>query len=212
MGWDSRIFRSELIGLQVNDRGTCSTSSGVHSTILVEIDESAFHLIAPGDLTPEERENIIQSLSDKVSEQETREVMKLHQLHAALRAVATETHDSSERSSNICLIDIITQYFSSDGLSATDLTEQGIPVISTTTDLSHEEEELILHNVATLVSRFRDHRFTGRAIACIFHGIPSPKFPALVWGSQKGFWRCHLDVDFPKLCQLATTKLLEIRK
>lgn len=227
MGWESRILRSELTGLQVNDRGTCSVPSGGggRSSVVVEIEELAFHLTVPGDLTTEERESVIQSLTDQVLKQEMRDVEKLHLLHAVLRSVATETLEGGSGGGavsvatetlegggaipEVSLEGMIERYFSNDGLSVSDLTREGIAMVAGSPELSIEEEDLIGRDTATLVLCFSDVEFTGRAVARIFHGIPSPRFPAVVWGSQRGFWRKHLQVDFNRLCHLATRKLIE---
>ena len=131
-------------------------------------------------------------------------------------------------SPEMILRDVIGRYFSEAGLRADDLCERGIgiatPTTTTTTTaaaaamtlnpppLSQEEEERVAYDVASLASRFSDQEdFTGRAVARIFQGIASPKFPALVWGVQRAFWRKYLHIDFNTLCRLATTKLLQIR-
>lgn len=225
MGWESRVVRSELMALQFSDQGTCPTPNGIRSTVVVDIEGLAFHLLSPGDLSAEERDTLIQMLNSKVSEQQKREVERLHLLHTVLRAVATEMHDAGvniearEQGAEVkgvggtqSLKDIIQQYFSPEGVSVEDLAKEGILVAPTLSpQLSHEEEELIGHDVVTMVTRFSDQTFTGRAVARIFHGIPSPRFPALVWGAQRGFWRRWLQVDFTKLCQLAKTKLVQFR-
>jgi ATP-dependent DNA helicase Q4 len=48
-------------------------------------------------------------------------------------------------------------------------------------------------------------------VARIFHGIPSPNFPAQVWGRVRRFWRVHLEVDFNVLVRLASEEVLKMR-
>lgn len=223
MGWESSILRSELLGLQINDRGTSHIPMGGRSSVLVELDGLAFHLVSPGNLTWEEKEEVIGWLSGKVSNQEKRDLEKLHLLHAVLRSVSTElqeggvtrscdAQDMSISSSHDHLLkDSIQQYFSPEGLSTSDLVRHGIAISRNISEVSEEEDNLIGHDVATLVSRFSEQQFTGRAITRIFHGISSPCYPALVWGVQRGFWRKYLHVDFPTLCQVTTKKLLQLR-
>ena len=57
----------------------------------------------------------------------------------------------------------------------------------------------------------RDHVWTGRAVARIFHGIQSPNFPAKQWGRVFRFWRKHLDVDFNFLVKIATEEIVSMR-
>jgi len=52
---------------------------------------------------------------------------------------------------------------------------------------------------------------TGRAIARIFHGIDSPRFPAKTWGPARRFWRCKLTVDFNAVVKIATSELVKFR-
>ena len=224
MGWERHVVRSELMGLQFNDRGTCPAHLGGHSgTVLVEMEELAFRLSSPGDLTSDEREELIQLLSAKVAEQEKRGVEKLLLLHSVLQSVAMETHSarvtevametsgSGGTGAKISLKDVIEEYFSCRGLTIADLAKFGVSVTALSSELSCEEEDLIGRDIASLVTQHSDHQFTGRAIARILQGIPSPRFPALVWGVQRGFWRKHLHVDFNKLCQLATRTLLQLK-
>lgn len=220
MGWESHVMRSELTALQFSDHATSNAPKGFHSTVSVAIDGLAFHLVSPGDLSAEEREAVIQMLIGKIADQEKREVEKLHLLHAVLKSVAVDTHvcvggahgaEVMEKGPELRLKAIIQQYFSTEGLTTEDLMEHGVPVTPPSVQLSQEEEDKIGQDIVTMVTCFSDQTFTGRAIARIFHGIASPKFPALVWGVQRGFWRKHLHVDFNKLCHLATSKLLQLR-
>lgn len=223
MGWGSHILRSELLGLQVNDRGTSHTPLGGRSSVLVELDGLAFHVLSPGNLTWEKKEEVIGWLSEKVRNQEKMDHEKLHLLHAVLRYVSTETQEgrvtwscdaqgaSNTKSCDLSIKDSIQQYLSPEGLSTSDLTRLKIAVLSGVSKVSEEEDDLIGRDVAILISRFNDQEFTGRAITRIFHGISSPCFPALVWGVQRGFWRRYLHVDFHTLCHITTKKLLELR-
>ena len=214
MGWDSNIVRSELIGLQKNDRGTCpSATPSPRGTVLVELEQLAFHVVSHSEITRNVRDSVIQSLVDRVAEQVRSEVEKVRILHAVLQSVATDTVGGKVTGVKSAgyLKDCIGRYFDTGGLSASDLAKEGVPLLSCASELSAEEQNLIGLDVAALVSRFSDQSFTGRAIARIFQGIASPRFPALVWGEQRGFWRKYLRVDFNALCQLATRKLLEYR-
>ncbi|VDD80432.1 unnamed protein product [Mesocestoides corti] len=52
-------------------------------------------------------------------------------------------------------------------------------------------------------------QLTGRVLANIFHGIGSPKYPAVSWSRAHRFWRAHLDVDWPTLQRIATQELIQ---
>ena len=230
MGWESHIVRSELNGLQYNDRGTSgSTHNGARSTVLVEFSGLAFHVRALGDFTSEERDHVCEFLSKKVKSQEEREVEKLHLLHAVLQSISQNSHYNCDRNdaesetgmeenmpvgtreSQSTLRDMIHRYFGSEGLDGTFLANLGIPVLPVLQEITPDQEQQVRGDVHTLVTIHSDHQFTGRTIARIFHGIASPLFPAEVWGRQYRFWRKHLNVDFNVLCHIATMKLLELR-
>ncbi|KAF8564889.1 hypothetical protein P879_08715 [Paragonimus westermani] len=52
-------------------------------------------------------------------------------------------------------------------------------------------------------------RVTGRTLANLLHGIPTPQFPSSTWSRVGRFWRAHLDVDWPRIKQIATHELLQ---
>ena len=214
MGWESHIVRSELRDLQYNDRQT-SSKSGINSTVLVEFSNLAFHLRSPGDLTTEERDLVCDFLCKKVKKQEESEVRKLHLLHAVLQSVSCNNFykcfcKGDTNQNQVRLKALIHQYFKEE-LECEHTLQLQVPVVKTEADLSLDLINRICQDIYALVTIHTDQKFTGRAIARIFHGIASPCFPAEVWGRQPRFWRKHLDVDFNLLCQIATKKLVELR-
>lgn len=60
----------------------------VKSGVIVEFSDLAFHLRAPGDLTDDERDRILDELNDRVKRQERTELRQLKQLHSALTRLA----------------------------------------------------------------------------------------------------------------------------
>jgi len=71
-------------------------------------------------------------------------------------------------------------------------------------------EEQIAADVRNLIIRYKDTKFTGRAVARIFHGIQSPNYPALIW-SKCRFWRVHIAANFNVICKIATREILALR-
>ena len=214
MGWESRVVRSELRGLQFNDRQT-SGRAGISSTVLVEFCDTSFHLSAPGDLSSEELDYICDFLHKKVKKHEEKEVEKLHLLHAVLKSCASQCHHETAGEQDVTLSQtklkaLIQQYFN-EGLDCETVSQLGIPVLEVANEISLELANQISRDIHSLVSIHSDHSFNGRAVARIFHGISSPCYPAEVWGRQPRFWRSYLDVDFNLLCRVATVKLLELR-
>lgn len=215
MGWESSIVRSELRGLQYNDRQTgTQTGPGANSTVLVEFTNLSFHFRSPGDLSPDERDFICSFLNGRVKKQEEAVVEKLHLLHAVLNSVACEdyyecVHEENSQSQSR-LKSLIHRYFE-DGLDCESLAGLGITVRTLPSKVEPELLNRIRQDIHSLVSIHSDQCFSGRAVARLFHGIASPCFPAEVWGRQHRFWRRYLHVDFNLLCQVATKKLLELR-
>lgn len=71
----------------------------------------------------------------------------------------------------------------------------------------HHEEEIRRH-IGDLLASVKDAQFTGRSVARIFQGIPSPCFPSEDWARNRSFWRKHIDLDFHYLCKIASQEIL----
>lgn len=173
------------------------------TTLTVEFSNLGFHLRTPGNLTPSELDEALDSLFAKKNEQEVTALKQLQVVYTTLTAV-------SERNYQLCLKENyqvknkelkmkIREYFSSK--------EPLIDIEITHKALCNEGQ--IISDVRNLVGMYRDNNFTGRAVARIFHGIQSPNYPAVIWGRCK-FWRAHLNSDFNKVCQIATAELLKL--
>lgn len=79
-----------------------------------------------------------------------------------------------------------------------------------------QTDESILNQLLCDIQQFihvygPEHSLTGRAIARIFHGIDSPRFPATTWGRVRRFWRAYLNVDFNLVLREASKLLLTMR-
>lgn len=68
----------------------------------------------------------------------------------------------------------------------------------------------LLADVRTMIVRYPENKFTGRAIARIFHGVQSPVYPALIW-SRCSFWRGHQTTDFNRIVSLANSEIVKMR-
>ncbi|TGZ33991.1 hypothetical protein CRM22_011415 [Opisthorchis felineus] len=53
-----------------------------------------------------------------------------------------------------------------------------------------------------------DACLSGRTLANLFHGISTPQYPSSTWSRCRRFWRSHLDVDWPRIQQIATKEIL----
>ena len=200
MGWQSGIVRSELRGLQSNDRGT-SGKPNLASSIMVEFTDLSYHLRCPGDLTSTQLDNLCDQLHLRMKHHQEQDLHNLHLLHGVLR--------SSVRGQQ--LKHLIQLYFE-DRLDDEALASLGVCVSKPSRDIGTDMRIQISRDVRNLVGLHSDRDFTGRAIAKIFSGISSPCYPAEVWGRKSNTtWRKYIAVDFDKLCQLATQELLAMR-
>eukprot|EP00731_Ephydatia_muelleri_P027095 Em0018g1195a len=199
MGWQSSIVRSELRGLQNNDRGT-SGKPNLASSVMVEFTDLSYHLRCPGDLTNTQLDGLCDQLHLRMREHQEEELHNLHLLHGVLR--------SSVRGQQ--LKHLIQLYFE-DCLDDITLTSLGVHISKPSHSIGADLRTQISRDVRNLVGVHSDRDFTGRAIARIFSGISSPCYPAEVWGRKSNAWRKYISVDFEQLCQLATQELLAMR-
>ncbi|KAM9644870.1 ATP-dependent DNA helicase Q4 isoform 2-T2 [Morphnus guianensis] len=188
------------------------------SGVVVEFGELSFHLRAYGDLTDQELDSVCDFLHRRVV---AREKMALGQLRAcfqAFQSVAFQTcgphpaDEEEERSS--CLKALLSDYFEKE--PAGEQAERGCE------EEEEEEEDLgdaklrdwesqIRADIRHFLAIRQDEKFSGRAVARIFHGIGSPCFPAQVYGRDRRFWRRYLTFDFHQLARLATEEILASR-
>lgn len=71
-------------------------------------------------------------------------------------------------------------------------------------------DEQLIGDVRTMIDRYPDNQFTGRTIARIFHGVPSPVYPAQIW-FRCNYWRVHTHVDFNRIVALANAEIVKRR-
>uniref|UniRef100_A0A8B9MAA9 DNA 3'-5' helicase n=1 Tax=Accipiter nisus TaxID=211598 RepID=A0A8B9MAA9_9AVES len=187
MGWEVPLVKRALRQLQWDPR-LREGKSGV----MVEFGELSFHLRAYGDLTDQELDSVCDFLHQRVV---AREKMALGQLCAcfqAFQSVAFQTWDET-----------------GDGFGVR-MRRDVTPAVSFPLQLRDWESQ-IRADIRRFLSIRQDEKFSGRAIARIFHGIGSPCFPAQVYGHDRRFWRKYLTFDFHQLARLATEEILASR-
>ncbi|KAM9644875.1 ATP-dependent DNA helicase Q4 isoform 7-T7 [Morphnus guianensis] len=218
MGWEVPLVKRALRQLQWDPRLRQDGRSKGKSGVVVEFGELSFHLRAYGDLTDQELDSVCDFLHRRVV---AREKMALGQLRAcfqAFQSVAFQTcgphpaDEEEERSS--CLKALLSDYFEKE--PAGEQAERGCE------EEEEEEEDLgdaklrdwesqIRADIRHFLAIRQDEKFSGRAVARIFHGIGSPCFPAQVYGRDRRFWRRYLTFDFHQLARLATEEILASR-
>ncbi|KMQ90084.1 atp-dependent dna helicase q4 [Lasius niger] len=204
IGWDSGIVKSHLKNLEYT---TGTDGKSKRSAISVQYDKLGLRVKAPGDLTDAELDEALDALIARTRSQESSCLQQLELISSAFDKISVPTiehcsildDDVMKRSEK--LKNIIREYFLSDSpLNNVDIGFQN--------EVANEQH--IAADVRNLIIRYRDTKFTGRAVARIFHGIQSPNYPALIW-SKCRFWRTHIAADFNIICKIATREILALR-
>ncbi|XP_011866489.1 PREDICTED: ATP-dependent DNA helicase Q4 [Vollenhovia emeryi] len=203
IGWDSGVVKSHLKSLEWK---TGVDGRMKRSAISVKYDKLGLRVKAPGDLTDIELDEALDALIARTQSQESSSLQQLELLSSALNKVSVSSvkdcltlDDITKRSEE--LKDTIREYFQSDS-------PLNNPDISSQNKVTNEQE--IAADVRSLIIRYRDTKFTGRAIARVFHGIQSPNYPALIWNRCR-FWRIHIAADFNTICKIAVREILALR-
>ncbi|CAM4495464.1 unnamed protein product [Caretta caretta] len=217
MGWEVLPVKRALRQLQWNTQ----LQKGCHGTgksgVLVEFSDLSFHLRSYGDLTDQEMDSVCNFLHHRVTTRETTTLCQLQACFRAFQSVACQASTlyservDKERSSQLKAL--LMDYFEKK------------PVLDETELMRREEEEAedlsnmklrewegqIRSDIRNFLSIRQDEKFSGRAIARIFHGIGSPCYPAQVYGRDRRFWRKYIHFDFNKIMRLATEEIIRCK-
>ncbi|XP_055482593.1 ATP-dependent DNA helicase Q4 [Psammomys obesus] len=208
MGWELASVRKALHQLKWDQEPKKGAAQG--TGVFVEFRELAFHLHSPGDLTDEEKDQICDFLYSRVQAQEHKALASLHQISKAFRSVAFPScgpclEQPDEEHSNQ-LKTLISRYFEEEEEEVETGKDKQEPEPGQTQ--LQDWEDQIRRDIRQLLSLRPEERFSGRAVARIFHGIASPCYPAQVYGQDRRFWRKYLHLNFHALMRLATEELL----
>ncbi|XP_014486167.1 PREDICTED: ATP-dependent DNA helicase Q4 isoform X1 [Dinoponera quadriceps] len=204
IGWDSGVVKSHLKNLEWTE---AADGPKKRSSISVNYEELGLRVKAPGDLTDGELDEALDALIAHTQSQESSCLRQLEIIAGALDRISVPSikhcavldDDVTRRSDE--LKETVRKYFQSDfPLSDVDISFQD----------KVANEQQIAADARSLILCYRDARFTGRAVARIFHGISSPGYPALIW-SRCRFWRAHLTANFHGICKIATREILALR-
>ncbi|XP_032665007.1 ATP-dependent DNA helicase Q4 [Odontomachus brunneus] len=204
IGWDSGVVKSHLKNLEWT---TAADGRMKRSSISMHYDKLGLRVKAPGDLSDVELDEALDALIARTQSQESSCLRQLEIISTALNKISVSSikhcsvldDDVAKRSEE--LKDTVRKYFQSD----TPLDDVGISLQDKVAN-----EHQIAADVRSLVLCYRDTKFTGRAVARIFHGIQSPNYPAVIWGRCR-FWRAYLAANFNGICRIATKEILALR-
>ncbi|XP_072781199.1 ATP-dependent DNA helicase Q4 isoform X2 [Taeniopygia guttata] len=185
MGWEWPRLRQSLNGIQ---------GKGIQ----VEFWEFSFHFRAVGDLSGAELDSVSEFLNSRRLRHERAELRRLRRCFRMFHSVAREPPELQERR----LRELLRDHFLKEEEEEEEEEEEGIP---------KEQEEEIRAEIRQLLAAHPEQEFTGRAVARIFHGIGSPRFPARDFGRDRRFWRRLLGREFRSLSRLASLEILAWR-
>ncbi|XP_053916305.1 ATP-dependent DNA helicase Q4 isoform X2 [Cuculus canorus] len=215
MGWEVALVKRALRQLQWDpclrqDGGNSERKSG----ILVEFGGLSFHFHAYGDLSDQELDSISNFLHQRVVAREKAALGQLRSCFQAFQSVAFQSYgphlEEEEEQRSLRLKALLGAYFQKEPNG-----ERGHEEEEEKEDLGApklpEWENQIRADIRHFLAIRQDEKFSGRAIARIFHGIGSPCFPAQIYGRDRRFWRKYLSFDFHRLIRLATEEILATR-
>ncbi|KAI8915057.1 hypothetical protein BC831DRAFT_533071 [Entophlyctis helioformis] len=185
----------------------------------------AFHILVHQDwTTPNDRQAWLESMRDmltaKMSTLETASVRKLDSFYATLYSVASDSLlDGVEEAqadgvspTQRVLMDKIAEYFT--------IGDEGSGTASIDSKWGFRDPELVEKqrlakmnveiSIKAFVKENIGHVMSGRAVARIFHGLSSPKFPARDWSKSK-YWNMYPHFNFKDLSRLADKAILDYK-
>ncbi|XP_048215054.1 ATP-dependent DNA helicase Q4 isoform X1 [Perognathus longimembris pacificus] len=206
MGWELASVKRALHRLEWDQVPRTDRVQGPR--VSVEFRELAFHLRSPGDLTAEEKDHLCDFLYNCVQARERRALAHLRRISETFRSVALPSCGSClEQPNKECsarLKALLSHYFEEEEAESVEEEQGSEPGQAQLQDW----EDQIRRDTRQLLSLWPEQRFSGRAVARIFHGIGSPCYPAQVYGRDRRFWRKYLHVSFHAVMRLATEELL----
>uniref|UniRef100_A0A8C9U2N2 DNA 3'-5' helicase n=1 Tax=Scleropages formosus TaxID=113540 RepID=A0A8C9U2N2_SCLFO len=191
MGWELPLVKRGLRQLQ------WSTERG-GSGVLVEFSNLSLYFRSYGDLTADEMDDVCEFLHQRVIAQEKTQLCQLKACFKAFRSVAYQNCSfcTDERDEDRSL--------KLKALEAEDAEEYE--------ELNMKDwEDQIRADIRSFLSSRSDEKFSGRAVARIFHGIGSPCYPAQVFGRDRRFWRRYIQFDFNEIIRLATQEIIRTK-
>ncbi|KAK2887575.1 hypothetical protein Q8A67_015803 [Cirrhinus molitorella] len=217
MGWQLPLVKRGLRQLQWGSH-TGSYGGTGRSGIHVEFSALSFYFRSYGDLTADELDAVCAFLHGRVMAQERTQLYQLKTCFKAFRSVAYRNcslcMDDLEESRSQALKELLRDYF--DKRRNLDLSKHYQE------EELDEEEELnkckmrdwevqISADIRGFLSSRSDEKFSGRAVARIFHGIGSPCYPAQTYGRDRRYWRKYIQFDFNEIIRLATLEIIRTR-
>ncbi|XP_055076482.2 ATP-dependent DNA helicase Q4 [Misgurnus anguillicaudatus] len=215
MGWQLPLVKRGMRSLQWGSGSYGGTGrSGIH----VEFSGLSFYFRSYGDLTADELDAVCAFLHGRVMAQERTQLYQLKTCFKAFRSVAyrncSECMDDLDESRSDDLKQLLRDYFDK---------RRNLDLSKDCQDEEEDEEESlnkckmrdweaqICADIRGFLASRSDEKFSGRAVARIFHGIGSPCYPAQTYGRDRRYWRKYIQFDFNEIRRLATQEIIRTR-
>lgn len=206
MGWQLPLVKRGVRQLQWS-------SVGGRSGIQVELSSLSFYFRSYGDLSDEEMDKVCRFLHNRVQNQER---MQLYQLTACFKAFKSVSFQSTsscledlDESRSLQLKELLAEYF--DKRRDRGLTLAPVDIEEPDKYKFLDWENQIRADIRSFLSNRSDEKFSGRAVARIFHGIASPCYPAQTYGRDRRYWRKYIQFDFNRLIKVATQEIIRFK-
>ncbi|KAG9278970.1 ATP-dependent DNA helicase Q4 [Astyanax mexicanus] len=217
MGWQLPLVKRGLRQLQWGtERGSYGGTG--RSGILVEFSALSFYFRSYGDLTADELDQVCEFLHGRVQAQERTQLYQLKACFKAFRSVAYRNcsfcMDELDEERSLKLKELLSDYF--DKRRDLDMSKK-FPEEQDDEDETLNKcrlkdwEQQIRADVRGFLASQSEEKFSGRAVARIFHGIGSPCYPAQIYGRDRRFWRKYIQFDFNEIIRIATQEIIRTR-
>ncbi|KAM4700283.1 ATP-dependent DNA helicase Q4 isoform 2-T2 [Discoglossus pictus] len=212
MGWEVIPVKRALRDLQWMRHAAKGFQGTGKSGVLVEFSKLSFHFRSYGDLTDQEMETVCDFLHHKVTSRESTALRHLRSCYKAFQRVAYSTSSScsekvsAERSAQLKAL--LLQYFERREPLEEDSGEDPLELSRIK---AQDWRDQVLSDVRHFLSIHQDERFSGRAIARIFHGIGNPCYPAQIYGRDRRFWRKYIHLDFNEVMCISKEEIIRLK-
>ena len=210
MCWDILTVLRELKALQWNMAFALDSKLNTtgKSGIIVETDNLSFHFTTASNVDDDSKDEICDFLHGTIMDQEETRLLQLDALYCVLKELSCKTYDRipTDRRIDAKAREHIGQFFLCQEEQHKPFLK-GLITSDLEIDTSSRRWNIIAGDIRNLVNSYPEIDFNGRSVARIFQGIESPRFPAIVYGRDRRFWRQYLDVDFNGLRKFAVREL-----
>lgn len=179
--------------------------NGRKTGVIVRFSDPCFCVLSKR-VSHEQVDKIIDSLTERVMSQQNLGLKQLKKFHSILK-------DSSYPSLWSCCDSMDIEKSKELKDSMIEFLKHSLDLIHSETEEHNQDDESLDRHIAEFIQLYSsDHQLNGRAIARIFHGIDSPRFPARTWGSVRKFWRSRLQTDFEIIRKRSIEFIIKLSK